>query len=381
MLGLFIPARELVPDGRLREQLQDVPDAELLGLLNIQYVITDKVRDLWFEDVYYDRQIGARLGESGPTETTVEVSYPFESTHIDVIGYVDGDRIGENRTAATVSALAGDGTVGEWEIVAGPEAGAHFADGALDSPMASAHGAAAASGAVTVYRDVEGGAQEYRARLPLAEPASPDRIVIRWEGGPDAVIQAVTLYDERTGMFLALLPSDRGRFRRVHSGDVKVYENLDVLPRAYLVHRVIPAADGEEALAIVLARGYEPAQATVVEVGPALDEPASARDQVELTAYSDSGAVIQSSSPADGFLVVSDVNYPGWRATVDGVESPVYAANYLLRGVYVPAGDHTVVFRYVPDSWRNGLLLSALGLAAALLLLGWAWSRSVRLRP
>jgi hypothetical protein len=93
-LSLFAPAEEIVPDGRLREQIGQVPDAGLLGLFNIQYVITDKVRDLWFEDVYYDRQIGARLGHDGVDEVTVEVPYPFESTHVDVIGYVDDEAAG-----------------------------------------------------------------------------------------------------------------------------------------------------------------------------------------------------------------------------------------------------------------------------------------------
>ena len=61
-LTLLIDAEDLVPDGRLREQVRSVPPASLLGLLNAQYLITDKVRDLWFEGVYYDRQIGARSG-------------------------------------------------------------------------------------------------------------------------------------------------------------------------------------------------------------------------------------------------------------------------------------------------------------------------------
>ena len=64
ILTLFIPADELVRDGRLREQVKRMPDSELLGLLNVQYVITDKVRDLWFEDVYYDRQIGRATGRT-----------------------------------------------------------------------------------------------------------------------------------------------------------------------------------------------------------------------------------------------------------------------------------------------------------------------------
>ena len=41
--------------------------------MNVQYLITDKVRDLWFEDVYYDRQIGARLDQTQPvTEIVVD---------------------------------------------------------------------------------------------------------------------------------------------------------------------------------------------------------------------------------------------------------------------------------------------------------------------
>ena len=62
-------------DGRLREQVERVPDSNHLSLFNIQYVITDKVRDLWYDDVYYDRQIGARLGPGGVSEIVVEAPY------------------------------------------------------------------------------------------------------------------------------------------------------------------------------------------------------------------------------------------------------------------------------------------------------------------
>ncbi|MEZ4658620.1 MAG: hypothetical protein R2911_13700 [Caldilineaceae bacterium] len=58
-LSLFMPPEQVVPDGRLREQLRQIPPTNLLNFLNIQYVMTDKVRDLWFDDIYYDRQIGA----------------------------------------------------------------------------------------------------------------------------------------------------------------------------------------------------------------------------------------------------------------------------------------------------------------------------------
>ncbi len=82
----------------------------------------------------------------------------------------------------------------------------------------------------------------------------------------------------------------------------------------------------------------------------------------------------QRKSPA--LLILADTFYPGWQATVDGDPAPIYRTNVLLRGVPVPAGEHEVVFRYAPASWRQGLLFSAAG--GVLLLLCWAapWLRA-----
>ena len=67
-LSLLIPPDELVPDGRVREQLQTIPSGHILDLMDARFVVTDKVRDLWFDGVYYDRQIGATLNGNGASE-------------------------------------------------------------------------------------------------------------------------------------------------------------------------------------------------------------------------------------------------------------------------------------------------------------------------
>jgi hypothetical protein len=51
----------------------------------------------------------------------------------------------------------------------------------------------------------------------------------------------------------------------------------------------------------------------------------------------------------DNWVVFSEVNYPGWKAWVDGVSVPVVTADYLLRAVYVPKGKHLVQFSFQPD--------------------------------
>jgi uncharacterized membrane protein YfhO len=69
--------------------------------------------------------------------------------------------------------------------------------------------------------------------------------------------------------------------------------------------------------------------------------------------------------------VLTDTWYPGWRATVDGRETPIHEAYGALRGVVLPAGAHTVEFRYRPWTAYWGALFTALASAAAAL----AWSR------
>ena len=367
LLTLFVPADQLVPDGRLREQLTNVPPTQQLGLLNVQYVVTDKVRDLWFDNVYYDRQIGARLSAAEP-QVSVDAPTSFEATHVDLIGVIDGDANliaalkDQTQPALFLRTLNADGAE-ETLLNAGGQPGAQLADGALDSSMA------ATSGAQIAFRDVEGGRQEYRVRVPLSQPQAPQRIELVHQGQPfDVVVQALTLYDERSGMFSALLPSDRGRFRLVHSGDVKIYENLDVRPRASLVAHTLRADSPDEALELLRAQP-DLTTSAVVEGMDALDGVAAPGDSAEVVAYAPERVEVRTHSTDEALLVLSDSYYPGWTATVDGESAPVRPANVLMRGVRVPAGEHTVVFQFAPSHWRIGLAISAAAIALCLFLL------------
>jgi hypothetical protein len=72
-----------------------------------------------------------------------------------------------------------------------------------------------------------------------------------------------------------------------------------------------------------------------------------------------------------GLVVLSDTMYPGWEASVDGQPAPIEEAWGALRGVAVDAGTHKIEMRYRPASVRYGACLSAVGLLACVLLLGW----------
>jgi hypothetical protein len=380
LASLLLPDSDTPSDGRLREQVRDMPSSALLGLFGSQYVLTDKVRDLWFEDVFYDRQIGMRLSPAAPSGA-IEASSHFEATHLDLIAYVDGvdgemPPVPDDDPLVFATVTLTDGTSAQtFELTVGAALGTMLADGGLDSAMANS------SGAVVAYRDVENGHQEYRVRLPLSRPTTPTRIeATLLDPQFDLVVQAATLFDERTSMFQALLPSDRGDFRLVHSGDVKVYENRDVKPRASLAHQVSPAADAAQALKWLQSSGLD-ADTAVVEGDYALLGSAAAGDSAQITAYAPERVEVATRSADDALLVLSDAHYPGWEATVDGTPTQILYTNVLMRGVPVPAGDHTVIFTFEPGTWHTGLWIAAFFTAVWLLLLGLAWFKMQRRQP
>ncbi len=376
-LGLFVPPEELVPDGRLREQVTQVPPADLLALAGVGYVITDKVQDLWFQGIYYDRQIGVHLSQDTTLTARVAVDRPFQATHVGLIAYVDGPpevlaRLEQrNRPVLRVGvAPPCPGPCPAWTLTAGGRPGAHLADGALDSPLA------AAGGATVAYRDVEGGRQEYQVLLPLAAPQAPSALELTYLPSlPElsVVVRGMTLVDARTGTFQPLLPSDRGRFRRVHSGDVKIYAVEEGRSRAWLTSCVLAVGSPEEALERLadpqVRRRYAVVEGNLAEPLPCTEERTSSR--VTVQAYRAEQVVLRVETDRPGLLVLADTYYPGWEARVDGIPAAILPTNLLFRGVQVPPGEHRVVFTYRPWSWRLGLGLSGLGWA--LWSLGWVW--------
>jgi uncharacterized membrane protein YfhO len=78
---------------------------------------------------------------------------------------------------------------------------------------------------------------------------------------------------------------------------------------------------------------------------------------------------IKTESRSVGWLVLSDVWYPGWQAEIDEVPTPILRANYLFRAVEVPTGEHIVTFVYRPLWYAAGLAISVLTCLGLLLML------------
>jgi len=342
---LFLPADQVSRDGRLRQQLREIPPARLLSLLNVKYVITDKTQDAWIDDVFYDLEHTVPLGN-----LTLSDLPAFETTKLGIVSYLTATASLTNGTPVaevTVSDSAG-GTVTRTL-----RAGEHTAEG-LYNAAPVAHAAARVGHR---WRDnVEG--NDYVAVLDLDEGLVPRSIRVHsLLPGERFNLRGLTLIDEETGTSRNL--SINPAYRLVHSGDVKIYQNLTVLPRAFVVHQTRTAASEEEAIELMRSPAFDLAgEALLMDAESRKTGPAGAESSAKIVSYAPEEVRIQASLDSPGYLVLTDAYYPGWQAKVDGAPVPVARADLYFRAVYLTPGAHEVVFTYTPSSVSVGLGLS-----------------------
>ncbi len=328
---------EPLTDGRLYQTLNGAPPPHLLDLLNVKYLIADKVRDRWIDDVYFDLGLRARVVARAPLTVVVPESPSLRATHL---GLIFAPGVGrtpqDDRVLAELVLEDGSGTRTLHPLPApSPDSGAKEV-GELDGA---------------------GGPVFYHETIPLSRPGWLAKIVV---SVPDPAvplhIAGMSLIDGRTGGHLPVAVSHDGRYRLDHSGDVKIYENQMVLPRAFLARQVEVVADDDAVLQALSDPGFPVGHlvATSNPLQPGAAAPGGGT--VEVVSYAPERIEIQAESPGGGHLVVSDAFYPGWVAEVDGEAVPIRRVDFYFRGIWIEAGAHTVVMRYQPMSlWLGGI--------------------------
>jgi hypothetical protein len=172
------------------------------------------------------------------------------------------------------------------------------------------------------------------------------------------------------------------RLREIYrDAAVGVYENTSVYPRAFIAVSALVTRPGESFDGVDLRR------TVLIDQPP--PEPAMLAESDHLSAsarvlhYGTNEVVVEADLDRPGWLVLTDAEAPGWRATASKaagptVETPIYRAYGAFRSVYLPgAGRWTVRFSYEPTSFRAGLLVSALSMLT-LLMAGWFCLRRCR---
>jgi hypothetical protein len=153
-------------------------------------------------------------------------------------------------------------------------------------------------------------------------------------------------------------------FKEIYGKEVSIYQVTGALPRAalYSAAELLPEGD---VLARLKAPSFDPERTVILarETIPTAEEaaihsftegPAQPVRAAQIITYEPSHVRIEAETSAPAILMLNDTAYPGWRASINGVSAPIMRADYLFRGVRLPAGKSTVDFDYVPNSFRLG---------------------------
>ncbi len=211
-------------------------------------------------------------------------------------------------------------------------------------------------------------------------------------------IQPITQYSGLDSPMLDLLnvkyvltdpdvPIESPKYQLVYDAEVKVYENLGVLPRAFTMPIGCETVT-DDALAAL--KQHDP-RMTVILDAPKLDSRLRGNDvapcvltAAEVIDYQINDVVIKSKTDQPAWLVLNDTYFTGWmafRVNADQSETevPITRAYGNFRAVPVEAGESTIHFKYSPMSFKLGLFVSFMAWMIVVFLLAiWLWRLAYR---
>jgi hypothetical protein len=163
-------------------------------------------------------------------------------------------------------------------------------------------------------------------------------------------------------------------YSKVYSnGNLNIYQTPASLPKAFIVHKAKVIPDRDNILKTLSDDSFN-FRDTVI-----LEEPVNlagvnkvvlaAEPEPVIATYSPNRVVIKADTKADGYLILCDNYYPGWRAYVDARRTRILRANYILRAVPLHPGNHTIEFIYSPASLKIGAFITLSFLALSIIML------------
>ncbi len=429
--SLIVPPERNQPDGLLRDQLgrdqaPTLPPADRLRQWGVTYVVRDTMDDRLIDGTYFDNDASldllphATVRLPGPALALPAVlqrpdlpagTAPSGAT---LQAGTSRPRLADMREVAMVASRPGpspSGIVSVTVELLGPDGRVAWSGRLGVAPFSSA-----SSGPGAIAARLPGDTEApgtYVVRLPVADGRGLEisAVTVRLDvvgqattdgSGNRATVHALSLVGDGRSWPVGL--THGGALQLVHRSDVKVYRLEDPPARARLVTRTVVTGSDADALA-ALASGPPDEASVVLQVAPPPVADAGWRGRVRagvsrawrLLGRDDAsgylaGAVLpapsettgarvslvedlpeslrlQVSTDAPAILVIRDTFFPGWHATVDGRDAPVWRADLLFRAVPVPAGDHVVDLTFRQRTFEVGLAISGVAALVAVALL------------
>ena len=224
-----------------------------------------------------------------------------------------------------------------------------------------------------------------RPFLLWCHQAQPAPLVLQLFNTAGATVRAAARLD---------LADPRPRRRAAGAGDrmfdhaadlargVSVWRNPNYLGRAWMAESIQPVS-GAAAARLLL---QDPSsdldlRRTALVAGWTGAVPALTAGRAEISTYENREVVVQTDAPGAGFLVLADRFDPDWVCDDDGTPATIHHTNAFARGVLVPAGRHTVRFRYASNAVALGGGITLAGFALLALCCVWIRRTGGAMRP
>lgn len=142
---------------------------------------------------------------------------------------------------------------------------------------------------------------------------------------------------------------------------LSLVKNETYLPRAFFVYSTHVVHSENELLEYIKSPSFDHRTTAVLEkdpevqLAPPLTTPTW---KAHITSYSINAISLDVETSHNGFLLLSEMYFPGWNAYIDGKQTEIFQTDYNLRGIFVSAGSHKIEVRFEPESFRKGVILT-----------------------
>jgi len=154
-----------------------------------------------------------------------------------------------------------------------------------------------------------------------------------------------------------------------NDGNYALIEFTGALPRARLYSRWLVNTNDNATLQTLTNAGFNPRQTVLVSTplpAPALEGTNENSGTVEYKSYATKNIVFDTKAGMPTVLLLNDKHDPNWKVRVDGKPAELLRCNFIMRGVYLPAGPHTVELKFVLPIGPLYITLTAIGVALLL---------------
>jgi hypothetical protein len=357
------------------------PQNRGLDLMAVRYLVLphpetsmDEHGTSWLKDSM-QFWLGSGCGKPTAQRLTMTLPAPTQSTSIAIVSRMAcSTQIPNGADVARVSVVDAKENVQTQSLAAGHDTSEWAYDCASVKSQMQHQRATIFSSFPAMMNDEPCEGHSYITTLSFNQTKEIKRIEFDWNGGAGALIlDKLTLIDDSTRtshpVDPSLLASNDWRQQEPTSG-ARTYENLRAMPRVWLTSEAV-SLNPEQILDTIKSgklpdgRSFDPRRTALVEGAQGLNlQVSDSKASATVATLSNTQMEVHTLSATPAFLITSDAYYPGWRASIDGKETPVYRADYAIRGVLVPEGEHSIRFNYRPRNFYLGVTISALSLLA-----------------